>query len=502
MSLNSTNHALQRVSQKKTNSFRLLAILVVLLPSLVVVLIMFSLGLVPNSSVATYIDEDRLVHGFLLRSGDSFSYNDQHVDSSSMIRQWGCNRQEEIFTFVHIGKSGGGNIRPRIAFSAKNVTRTEWRKWDDHFYPMEHSKGKFCTSRFTNFRVKDTKWREAFEGTVECNATTPLGIMVACPGTMTDCGNCDIGGDFCGVVYVGHNLMGSELHWMNHHVLKNWWMSNKILYPELYAVIRDEIELQHPDNIWCNETQDKVPLNANEKYKRDKLFVEKCSRSRSNRIDQVLLDGEKNFAPIYASLPVLRSTLLREPWSWFLSKFFWHKREVPCDDIAAAVEFPKNHTGGFKAWLKRDGWLKQDAYLYLFYLCGEDCVARYEKGIASLDELEAQTADNLRNSFAVIGLLEEPEMFFDMIDARVAYMNMSASKVQGSRHSSGGGREKARCKAVYSDESFRTKLKEKLPVLGALERLYELGREVNRAQVEDLRRCSSDFRFKYPEDDD
>lgn len=504
------NQSLERAvgtKNKKSLPF-LYAILVLLLPSLLILATVLSSNLISRVSVS-FLGEEELVLNSI--KNDNNTPTDivtelQHASSppkTTMIRKWGCDRQEEIFTFVHIGKSGGGNIRPRIAFSAQNVTRTDWREWDNHYYPMEHGQGKFCTSRFINYRLKDTRWHNKFEGTVECSATTPLGIMVACPGTVPDCGNCEIGGDFCGIVYVGHNLMGSELHWMNHHVLKKWWSSNQNLYPELYTHVLNEIDLQHPDNVWCNETLDKVPENAKAKYSQDKKFVKSCTRSRANRIDRVLLASESrgNFASIYASLPVLRSTVLREPWSWFLSKYFWHKREVPCDDIEAAVEFPNNFTGNAQQGVNK-GWLKFDAYLYLFYLCGADCVARYEKGIASQDELEAQAADNLRNSFAVVGLLEDQEMFFDMIDARVAYMDMRASNEKGEKHASGGGAEKERCIAIYSDESFRAKLTEKLPVLGTLERLYKLGKEVNRAQIEDLRQCNSNFRSKYPGNDD
>lgn len=426
------------------------------------------------------------------------------LQQQESIRQWGCDRQsEEVFVFVHIGKAGGGNVRVRISLAARNVTRhpLNLRGLDDHWYPMRNNqyRGKFCSSKLPNYRVAGTKWPEKLETTVECDATTPLGMMVACPGKGdVECGNCTVGSDFCGTVYVGHNLLGSEMHFMNHYSLKKWWTDHPNLYPGIRDEVMREIDLQHPDQIWCQATQDRVPDNPKEKYAKDKDFVEKCSRNRSSKIDNFLLKhpgAQGNFASIYASMPVLRVTLVRDPFPWFLSRFFWLGRNVKCDDIDAAVDFPKNLTQ-VDDWIKGAGWMIQDAYLYLFFLCGEDCAARHEKGIATLSQLEAQAASNLRQSFAVVGLLDNTEQFFDMIDARVKYMDFSTVN-NGNKNPSRGGEEKNRCKAVYADKTFQNKLKERLPVLASLERLYSIAVEVNKAHVEDLGRCSTKFRKKY-----
>ena len=436
------------------------------------------------------------------------------------IRKWGCDREESIFTFVHIGKAGGGNIRPRIAFSALNVTRTKWQGWDSHYYPMrtmngKEARGKFCTSKMANHRIPNTRWPMKFEGLVECNATTPIGLMVGCPGTHHECGNCFVDEEFCGTVYAGHNVLGSELHWMNHYALKHWWskldpnqkgddrpfFSNQ-LSVELHRDVLKEIELQHVDEVWCNATEDKVPTNQIRRYKDDK-FRQECVHTKANEIDRKVFGmGKKkaisNFAPLYASMPVLRATLMREPWSWFLSKFFWHGRTGLCDDVEAAADLQGNNST--EVPVLGSGWLLHDAMTYLFYICGEDCVSRYEYGLSTLEELEEQAAGNLKQSFAVVGILEEDQdIFFDMLDARVSYFNLTLSaNVRGSTHKSGGGDEKVRCKAVYSDPEFRAKMKDKIPVLASLERLYDLGVQVHKSQMNDLRQCSPQFRSKHP----
>jgi hypothetical protein len=190
-----------------------------------------------------------------------------------------------------------------------------------------------------------------------------------------------------------------------------------------------------------------------------------------------------NYSPIYASLPIHRAVLLRDPFSWLVSKFFWHARQKTfvCDDIESAIrsDDPANL-----------GWAAHDSRVYVLHLCGDDCVMRLEHGMISLEEMEAQAESNLRQSFSVVGLLNETDTFYDMLNARVQYVNMSLNPhVEGSRHPSSKSKEHRRCAALFQNTTFQERFKEKLPVLAVLDRLFHVGVEVNRFQREELRQC-------------
>jgi len=271
--------------------------------------------------------------------------------------------------------------------------------------------------------------------------------------------------------------------------------------------------------------------------------VSSSSQLRSSRQRELLRGGNNNYyalsspnqinwSPLYASMPVLRSTMIREPISWLLSKFFWHKfddGDVVCDDVTAATQFTEgafefslreqtyispeieNHGGKdygmnyFDSLEDRDdkvstpngdrvsaphGWANRFAMQYILYLCGEDCAARWEMGAGDLDQIEAQAASNLRHSFAVVGLLNETETYYEMLSTRVTYLDTSRNQnVTGSNHKSGGRKEKRRCSSEYKDPSFRQKMIESSREVAALVRLYDIGVEVNRFQLEELRSC-------------
>ena len=104
-----------------------------------------------------------------------------------------------------------------------------------------------------------------------------------------------------------------------------------------------------------------------------------------------------------------------------------------------------------------------------------------------MEQLEQQAANNLRQSFAVVGLLHETETFFDMVTARVQYIDMSIhSDVVGELHDTGTNGYIAKCKATFKDPVFRQRLREACPAMAALERLYDVAVEVNRFQVREL----------------
>ena len=68
-------------------------------------------------------------------------------------------------------------------------------------------------------------------------------------------------------------------------------------------------------------------------------------------------------------------------------------------------------------------------------------------------------------------------------------------RINGSRHTSTiyGGEEHKRCADQFqNNETFRELFREALPPLRVLERLYNVGIEVNRFQKEELRQCVID----------
>ena len=199
----------------------------------------------------------------------------------------------------------------------------------------------------------------------------------------------------------------------------------------------------------------------------------------------------KLWSAVYASLPVTRVTMLREPFSWLISKFFWHGRRhqnATCDNIQQATTLlPAGATSGGRSSVAVDeqqhendghlldadtssggfGWVRTCSLEYILQLCGEDCVVRYKNGQASLEQITIQAEYNLRYGFAVVGLLEEDqEIFFDMITARVDYMNTSrnADLHGGGKHKSKKRHdERDRCKARFGQVDFRQELLSKSP---------------------------------------
>ena len=449
--------------------------------------------------------------------------------SNNNIRRWGCDRKETPFIFIHIGKAGGGEIRRKIAAAAIDYNRGgDWRNSgkDDHYYPIiaegddangiiRH--GKFCNSGYQNFYIPNKGGNtvsKSFEGSKPCNATTPLGHAIGCPAQYQQkrCQGCNMNGvvnsTICDVIYVGHNMLGNEMHWLPPKYLSRWWhqywysrndnssSSYNIsqdhhyfdsIYQGFHSIMPNQ---QYPQ--WCTKNNISRPYqiysrNTNYTIDRENPVLMECSRIAALKADEEIeeywkLLGNKpnNYSPLYASLPLHRVVMLREPISWLKSKFYWHKeyRNCACDDIKCARN-----------------WADSRARLYIYYLCGEDCLSRYQTKTITLEEMTNQAEDNLRNSFSVVGLLNETESFYDMIEMRLSYMNMSQSlpaELSGGRHASGKGKnitEYNRCSDVFESETFRQRLREEYPSVAAAERLYYLGVEINRFQNEELQHC-------------
>jgi hypothetical protein len=436
-------------------------------------------------------------------------------------------------------------------------------------------KGYFCNSGYPNFWAHG---RKTFEGTYVCHATTPRGQAVACPmplmhksrhsrssnknsTTTSTAGStpnntttnnnttivvddgcreaCDFSSDSCHVVYVGHNLLGNEMHWLPQRYLSNWWKSDYLAStPSVYAssfvhdveaeAPKDKIQaylqtLAPVDRAWCPFLKKSRPALGDDyqgyaqcavtlglvvdkeafltvqarHYHPLTTTVTTTSTPRNDTLAAQLpqhLHDYMDWSHIYASMPVLRTTILREPFSWLVSKYFWHRGPSKCDDVKMATMPISPFTGNGKH-ARRGGWVNQYALNYIEYLCGGDCAARYYQGIGNLQQMERQAANNLRQSFAVVGLLQETDTFYDMVTKRVQYANMSLNPhVKGAAHSTGNKAEQQRCKARFSNSTFQELLKQKSPILAALDRLYKVGVEVNRFQLEELQSCPTTTR--------
>lgn len=233
-----------------------------------------------------------------------------------------------------------------------------------------------------------------------------------------------------------------------------------------------------------------------------KQHYHECVAPREDVIDELAIkkvfeeeeNGEnmaEDWSPVYASMPILRVTMMREPFSWLVSKFFWHKsmrgwiRDKngvmiglrTCDNNGTNYEDIASWVGG--------AVLKQ-----INHLCGEDCLVRMNAGSMTLTQAEQQARHNLQHSFAVVGLLNETETFFEMVTARANYMNTSLNpEVTGARHSTSKKEEYARCSQIYQTKDFQENLLAVCPELRALRRLFQVGMAVNRFQIQEMQTC-------------
>ena len=542
------------------------------------------------------------------------------------IRSWGCDRTETPLIFVHIGKSGGGGIRARLAASARNYSRPGGR-WmhsadDNHYYPIASGgtadrppvrHGKLCNAQYLHYTHTphaDFVLVTTFGRLRPCNATTPLGIALACPhpsrggrhargGINTGsyqnshCQKCDddfyldvdfyslqggrtVGrrlqgtppkppprldrkvldpandppaGETCAIVFVAHNNIGSELNWLPPRYLKqHWWDRSEygtakvtaeplakywdallddrhrrrsrlaaVLRPEL----RDDTEGveggEDASRRWC--PQGYPSPSGGTIYHRPSKREEytnaytPCGLPLALDADGAFRDafantttiGADNYSPIYASMPLHRITVLRDPWSWVVSKFFWHgieqwvpKRDdghPPCYDVHHLTNpwSAKNTTANPKNPITGVGlsWMEQFSLVFLIKLCGNDCLIRYENGMMDVRCLEDQAAANVRAAFSVVGLLHEEQSFFDMVTDRISYVDLTLNPtVRGQSHATRKTPANLACKKLFgTNETFRRSVRDTMPAFAAIERIYHLGVKVNAFQKEELRQC-------------
>lgn len=489
------------------------------------------------------------------------------------IRQWGCQLSTTPLIFVHIGKSGGGSVRARLAASSLNYTKKDYRDLDFSYYPLprrtsdrkrrlrhvvqydDEDRAQFCDSGYNMFNLQPSP---VLFRSLQCKASTPLGQAIACPELYHNIydpdriahlkeNNVRIPGteasyerkrrhpcfnppssDHANLVFASHHNFGAEVHWLPARMLSNWWntlwasptggqagdsitrwlrtleapfdLSKFLGFSESKEVIKND------RRSWCKGQP--RPIFG---YASTTTYYQGCSDELCKPIDRLAqeavsqrlasihgnLAAAEQWSTLYASLPVLRVTLLRDPFSWLCSKFFWHQVNeqfnVTCDDLDAATHAD---------WTtilqtdRRQGWASRMALQYLQQVCGDDCVVRsYNASTSNLQEIELQASANLRQGFAVVGVMSNIDEFYDMLNKRVAYLNTSLNPhVVGERHesSSASPEEAARCKRLYRhNRTFQKLMLQSSPEVAALERLYRLGVEVNRFQRKELEQCSN-----------
>jgi len=457
-----------------------------------------------------------------------WSWGREYLEAASHekpIRKWGCNRMETPLVFVHIGKCGGGSVRARLAGGALNYTKNiGWHKSPEYgaYYPVMMKpngteevgvmeKAYFCNSKHSNFR-STTERELTFEGTAPCNSSTPLGHMIGCPEVLEKVnyclpGACESTSSSCRIVYVGHNLIGNEVHYLPYQVTMDWWGKS---WAQLYnnpftSVVSSYLANLKPGNAnYCiqggvNGTHRiKFPRPVT---KRDSRFqYDGCSVPIFNEIDSKarqmaqniqsdtgVSEYQENWSPIYASLPTQRITMIRDPFDFLMSKYFWHDdhSHFHCDDLENATTPGENSASN---------WLNKYSIEYLAYLCGEDCTVRYDSAghdkTSIIAQMKHQAKANLRHSITVVGLLNETELFYDMVTTRVGYIDLSLNRdVVGKRHATNKETTKE-CKDLYRNNTFQVKIMEASPALKALVEVYNVGVEVNRFQMKELSQCT------------
>ena len=321
-------------------------------------------------------------------SSNNSSENYNNSSKDNQIRSWGCSRNKSPFVFVHIGKSGGGSVRERLR-KAKQ----------EPYY--------FCNAQYPSFNIKQQGHNLDDSIQLQCNATTPLGHAISCPqplGVTRRCAGCYPRSETCQQIYVGHNYLGTELHWLPPKILSNWWEQVDFISSnhDAYKFIQESIETLSPQNKqWCSFGNNSDPRPGRIKDY-DRLYST-CSIPLQDRVEKRVLSyfdnyaanlmmtdhnsfhdlsGDMDWSFLYASLPVLRVTIIREPFSWLISKFFWHHKPkntmkteenktmvVICEDIEMATDvgIDQRHIHNYIG----PGWAHRYAMKYILQLCGE-----------------------------------------------------------------------------------------------------------------------------------
>lgn len=439
------------------------------------------------------------------------------------VRSWGCDPIKDApFIYVHIGYVAGNKVRTRLSAS---TIRSQWTPNQDNlshkFELAPNVPAAAVHSQFPNFRpsflptnphkVAD-EWK-TYEGTLPCAAETPIGQAIACPLTWRGklaqevCSH-----THCNVLYAGHNLIGSEMHWLPSGVLTEWWekTQHKNMRPEISQGLANRL------TDWTGSSKSKCWLGKDDRtvtksHAHYRNHYTTCVQPKSDYYDK-LANPNKNITDwsfLYSSLPVQRVTVLREPMEWLVSKFFGQSQSpgywtgssgtIYRDWSTCDHGFVTKQNTVLDELQLRDlvDWISHSALEYMDYLCGEDCVVRRHHGKMTVEQMEHQARRNLQTSFSVVGLQEDLPTFYKMISARTAYLDTSLlPEWQGSLKESkpyGSATDTVeRCMEVYTGRNeFVRRVTSMSPELAALRRLYRVGVQVYQTQLDELEKCGS-----------
>ena len=464
-----------------------------------------------------------------------------------------------IFVHIGKAGGGGVRARFAASALNYSKVRGGWfaaPKDKTYYYPVYDSadgqtlyKGRFATSRLPNWlppSLQQYRGDFTWETIGNCSARTPLGQAVGCPWETDLCldpGNSTINRSNnrrCDLVCMGHNVIGNELHWLPSLYLKDWWekhmqaitttwsasshsntvdvLAKAILFrnqpvaadkpwkalleTNIYLATTTTIKMECPDAPHTYNVTKHIPSS----------YFEQCTQPKSQVVDQwsdqIFGTGTTSFvggpahtatlhyAHMISTLPVTRVTVVREPFSWLLSKFFWHGEHYRQNMTTVKTYNGRNvnRNGTIECDNLQEagngGWAATRSITYMVYLCGEHCWAGGQ--LLSLEDIEIQAAYNLRNSFAVVGLLQDTPGFYEMVRQRVYYMDTRLNPdVVGKTHSTKNlGKEVERCREIYRSPDFQNKLMEQAPEVAAMIRLYKIALEVNAFQKKELESCS------------
>ena len=307
------------------------------------------------------------------------------------IRRWSIRPLSQTPLMVlHIGKCGGGSVTLalRALFRSYNwsvplfprTTRAQADRHDGGAAPKrspkrhvkfaEHSIPGVCHPSAANLSVCPK-----YAGRQWCNAVTPLGMALSCGlgaakdmrHEMNGCarhGN----GTNCDLVTTTHMLLGAELNVLPLASIKKTALD---FDPSVAPII--DSKMIDP-MIQTASKQSSLPA------------------ALDRQVQRTLSARGATFSSFYSMLPAMRTVVTREPFSFLASMHDWSNIKADC--TGHQIE-----------------WAEKTALTYMMTLCGLDCPGRLAEGLATVRELERQAHDHLKQSFAVVGLLNNYSQF-------------------------------------------------------------------------------------------
>ena len=136
----------------------------------------------------------------------------------------------------------------------------------------------------------------------------------------------------CHLVYAGHNMIGNEMHWLPNRYLERWWDSiigrltnNTVPAWNKIPKVSECMDLKSENLVGNQKVEKKHECRRVIETQVDSLAQQTAISARWGYIPsknrEIIVPS---WAPVYASLPVLRVTMTRDPFSWLASKYLWH----------------------------------------------------------------------------------------------------------------------------------------------------------------------------------